>query len=504
VNNTAARRTVFRNIAANVGGAAMAMLAVLVAVPIYLRLLGPEAYGLVGLFTTVTVAALALDLGLGATLNREAARMRARGETGAFGDVVATLESGAWVLGVLFGAAFAEAAPTITRHWLTFATLTPGDVTRALYLMALAVPALTARTLYLAGLNGLERQGRANVLTAAATAGRALVTVTALLVWRPSVTTFFVAQVLALYVEVGAFRLTLLAALPVAARGGRIRPAAARPTLGFSAGVAGTMLLALGLTSVDQVILSAILPLAQFGYYTLAVAAANTLGQIVQPVTTAVYPRLSQLVEQGDTARIAEDYHFFSQVVAIIVLPAGCLLAFFPGDVLTLWTRSPDVARHAAAVLAVRAVGTMLNALMHVPHVMQLAVGWSSLGAWVNALALAVVVPATIGLGLAWGGVGAAFVWVALNLAMLLFAMGRMHTRVLPGELARWYGHVLAPGAAVVLVFVVSRAAMPDTPLPVVRFAWLLATVVVAAAAAVATATTVRRRAVAAASIRPA
>src|SRR5207302_8968402 len=99
------------------------------------------------------------------------------------------------------------------------------------------------------------------------------------------------------------FRFTLLAALPEAARHGRIRPASARPTLGFSGGVAGTMLLALGLTSVDQVILSAILPLAQFGDYMLAVAAANALGPIAQPITTAVYPRFSQLVERGDTPR---------------------------------------------------------------------------------------------------------------------------------------------------------------------------------------------------------
>jgi O-antigen/teichoic acid export membrane protein len=494
-----ARLTVFRNIAANVGGAAAALAATLVAVPLYLRLLGPEAYGLVGVFTTVSVAALALDLGLGATLNRELARLRARGDTGGFGDLVTTLEAGAWTLGVLFAAAFALAAPVITGRWLTFSTLAPAEVTRALRLMALALPALTARTLYQAGLNGLERQGRANALLATASVARAAATVAALLWLGGTVATFFVAQVTLFYLEVAAWRLTLVAALPDAARRGRVRPRVARPTLGFTAGVAGTMLLALGLTSVDQVILSAILPLAQFGYYTLAVAAANALGQIVQPVTTAVYPRFSRLVEEGDQRRMADEYHFFSQLVAVLVLPAGCVLAFFPDEVLTLWTRSPVAARAAGVVLALRAIGTMLNALMHVPHVMQLAVGWSTLAARVNAVALVAVVPATIALGLAAGGAGAALVWVALNLAMLVFAMAWMHTRVLPGELARWYGHLLLPAAAVVAVFALGRAAMPDTPAPVVRIAWLTLTAAVATVAALGAATAVRRRVVAAA-----
>ena len=70
--------TVARNIAANAAGAGLSFVVFLIAVPLYLRLLGAEAYGLVGLFTTVMVAAAALDLGLGATLNREVARLTAR------------------------------------------------------------------------------------------------------------------------------------------------------------------------------------------------------------------------------------------------------------------------------------------------------------------------------------------------------------------------------------------------------------------------------------------
>ena len=53
--------TVGRNILANVAGTGLAMAVFVVVVPIYLRLLGAEAYGLVGLFTTVMVASMALD-----------------------------------------------------------------------------------------------------------------------------------------------------------------------------------------------------------------------------------------------------------------------------------------------------------------------------------------------------------------------------------------------------------------------------------------------------------
>lgn len=492
--------TVARNIAANVAGATLGMLAFLAVVPVYLRLLGPEAYGLVGLFTTVMVTATALDLGLGATLNREIARMTAQsGEVAGFADVVTTLHAACWVVGLAAGGLLALVAPAVAPHWLNVASLSPADVRGALALMGAALPALVVRGFYLAGLNGLQRQSVANLVVLGGTLARALGTVGALTGLAPTVIVFFTTQLVLFYVEAAVLAGVLRRCLPPAASHGRVRPTTLRPVLAFSAGMAGTMLLGLALMAMDQVILSAVLPLAEFGYYTLAVAGAGALGQVVHPVTTAVYPRFSQLFERGDTRGAADDYHFFSQLVAIVVLPLGALLVIFPDEVLRLWTRDAAVVRHTAIVLSLRALGTALNTLMHVPHVVQLAFGWSTLGVRINAVAVLVMAPATVVLSLVGGAPGVALAWVGLNLGLLLFAMTRMHTRVLPGELSRWYGHLLLPALAVALVAGAARGLMPEALGPGLRLAWLAVTGGLAGAAAVLAATAVRRRVVAAA-----
>ena len=495
--------TVGRNILANVAGTGLGIVVFLAVVPMYLRLLGAEAYGLVGLFTTVMIAATALDLGLGATMNREAARMTAQPTAGdGFADVAATLQAACWAAGIGAGLLFAVLAPAIATRWLSFSTLSAGQVRSALGLMGAVLPALVVRGFYVAALNGLQRQGLANLVQAGGMVARGALTVAALQMVAPTTTVFFVIQIVLFYLEVAVLAAALRGSLPVPARRGRVRPAAIRPVLRFSVGMAGTMVLGLALMSMDQVILSAILPLAEFGYYTLAVTVAAALGQVVRPVTTAVYPRFSQLFERGDVRGAAEDYHFFSQLVAIVVLPLGALLVFFPGDVLALWTRDPDLVRHAAVVLSLRTLGTVLNALMHVPHIVQLAFGWSTLGAGVNAVAVIVIAPVIVGLSLLWGGPGAALAWTVLNLGVLLVAMARMHSRVLPGELGRWYGHVLLPAVAVAVVAALARAAMPESLGALARVGWLAVTGVLAVGAALSTATTVRRRVAAAA--RPA
>lgn len=491
--------TVARNIAANAVGAAVGLGVLLLAVPLYLRLLGPEAYGLVGLFATLMAAAAALDLGLGATLNREVARMTARpADAPELADVVATLRAGGWAAGLVLGGLFTALAPAIAARWLTPVALSPGEVRGALVLMGLAVPAIVARSVHFAGLNGLQQQALANAVQGGGTLLRTVLTLAALTWGARTVTVFFVTQTLLLYVEAFILAIVLARALPPAAAGGRIRPRAVRHLAAFSGGVGGTMLLGYAVLSVDQVVLSAILPLAQFGYYTVAAAAAATLGHLGYPIVTAVYPRLSQRVERDDTRGISEDYHFFSQVVAVLVVPLGALLVFLPEQVLGLWTRDAEVVRHGALVLSLRTLGTMLQTFMYVPHILQLAVGWSSFAAVVNAGLLLVLVPLTLGLALVWGAPGAAAAWALLNLGALIFAMHRMHRRVLPGELGAWYARMIPPALAAGLVAALARATMPAGLAVSARVAWLAATLALAAAAALAAAPSVRRRLLAA------
>ncbi|HUF94285.1 MAG TPA: oligosaccharide flippase family protein [Candidatus Limnocylindria bacterium] len=486
---------VHRNIAANFAGGVVTMGAFVIVVPIYLRLLGAEAYGLVGIFTTLAVAATAFDLGLSHTLNREMARMASEGEPEAgLPDVAVTLQACCWALALAMGMLVVAGAGAIAAHWVNVERLARRDVAVAIVLMGVALPAVVARAFYLAGLNGLQRQPTVNAVQVAATLGRAGLSVAALHLIAPTATVFFTVQAALLYAEATALAVAMWRAVPAGARRGRVRLRVVRARVGFSAGVAVTMILGLVLTAIDQVVLSRILPLAEFGYYMVALGAAGALGHIVLPVTTAMYPRFSELVARSERAALSAEYHFSAQLVAVLVLPLGAVLAVFPGEVLTLWTGNGDVARHGAAVLALRVVGTMLNTMMHVPHVLQLAFGWSSLGAWANAIALLVVAPATVLLALRYGAVGAAAVWIGLNLGSMLFAMRRMHQRVLPGELAEWYRTWAAPALAAAAVALASRAVMPEALDGARGVAWLALTWLATAAAGIATAGRVRRR----------
>jgi O-antigen/teichoic acid export membrane protein len=239
------------------------------------------------------------------------------------------------------------------------------------------------------------------------------------------------------------------------------------------------------LTQADKLLLSHLLELRQFGYYSLAASLAAAVAYLTLPVFQAVFPRLSGLVALDDEAATAVLYHRASQAVAVLVIPVASVLAVFSFQVIFVWTGNPTTAGNADTVTTLLVVGGLLNALVNVPYALQLAHGWTRLPLTVNAVAVVIFVPLLVVLGKRYGGVGAAALWVAVNAAYLLVSVSVMHRRLLPREKWRWYlRDVLVPVAGAGAVVGAARLVWPATDSRALT-ALLLAIVLALAAAVV-------------------
>ena len=202
----------------------------------------------------------------------------------------------------------------------------------------------------------------------------------------------------------------------------------------------GINLLAVMLTQVDKLLLSKLIPLEQFGYYVLATSVCALMYTLTAPVTQALSPSIVQATTLEDGAWLARLYHGGAQLITVAVAPVAFLLVAFGHDALFVWTGDSTLAGHVAPLLALLAVGTLLNGMMQLPYFTMIAHGWTRLSLLSNVVAVAVLVPLLLVVVPAYGGRGAALVWIVLNSGYLLVQAPLMHRRILPGELARWYG----------------------------------------------------------------
>jgi O-antigen/teichoic acid export membrane protein len=222
-------------------------------------------------------------------------------------------------------------------------------------------------------------------------------------------------------------------------------------------------LLSLLLTQVDKLLLSTLLPLAEYGVYVLAAAvAAVPVSLTAAPITQAWFPRMSQLHASGNEAALAQTFHQGAQLASMTLGTAAIFLIFFSEPLLRIWTGDADLARQAAPLLSLLAFGNLLNGLMWLPYHAQLAHGWTSLTIHINTCAVLVIVPAILIVTPIYGAIGAASIWVALNAFYVLVGAPLMFRRILRGEQRRWYlEDLLRPLLAAAAVAVLLRWLLP-------------------------------------------
>ena len=161
-------------------------------IPVYVRFLGIEAYGLVGFFTTLTLLAAALDLGLSTTLNRSLAQ--AGTQSNGFADSHDLLFSMEWVYWpLMIGVALAVTllAPWIGGYWLNPQALGVKTTVDAIILLAIAGMLQWPQALYGGGLMGLQKQVAYNAVQGVFATLR-VVGAVAVLAWvSPTIIAFF-------------------------------------------------------------------------------------------------------------------------------------------------------------------------------------------------------------------------------------------------------------------------------------------------------------------------
>ncbi|MFB3080283.1 MAG: lipopolysaccharide biosynthesis protein, partial [Nitrosomonadaceae bacterium] len=184
----------------------------------------------------------------------------------------------------------------------------------------------------------------------------------------------------------------------------------------FATGIMGITLMTALLTQLDKIVLSKMLTLEMFGYYMLAVNVTSVLITLVGPVYSALFPRLSQLVAGEKQVDISELYHKGCQLVSVIILPIAMILVFFAEEILSIWIGDPVVVRNTHMLLSLLVVGSMIKAVMLLPYTLQLAYGWTKLAFYKNVVAVIFLVPLMVWMVQMYQGIGAAWVWIILNL----------------------------------------------------------------------------------------
>ncbi|WCT11877.1 lipopolysaccharide biosynthesis protein [Mucilaginibacter jinjuensis] len=412
----------------------------MIMVPLYIKFLGIESYGLVGFYGTLIGSLSILDLGLSITLNRELTKaiVEKRDATD-IRSLVLTVECIYWLIGLVAAAVIILLAPVIATHWLHAQKIDTGVVTHAVMLMGLVVAFQWPISLYNGGLTGLERQVTDNIIMVTMTTIRSAGVILILWFVSPTINAFFIWQAVTSFLYVFSMRVGLWYYLPKSAVIAKFSRQYLIQIWKFAAGVTGIGVVSFFLTQIDKIVLSKMLPLSDFAYYTLAFTIANCFAMFVVPINIAVFPRLTAFVTAGDKAGLTIEYHRGCRIVASIIFPVGLVLIVFAKEVLLLWVKDPVTVAHSSLLVQIVVAGAVLNSLMVMPFFLMLAYGQTKFTIYQNTIASIILVPLLFWWVHLYGSIGGALVWFSVNVGYILFSIPLIHAGWMKGGLITWY-----------------------------------------------------------------
>lgn len=434
-----------RNILASYASQIYVTLAGLLILPVYLQYMGAEVYGLVGFFTLLQAWFNLLDMGLTPTVARETARFKGGAiDALSYRRLLRALELVFFTIALVGGCTMFVCAGSIAQSWLRVNNLPLSQVQLALELMAVGVALRWMAGLYRGCISGAEQLVWLGGFNAAIATLR-FVGVLPVLVWiGSSAAVFFSFQVLVALFELACLVLKARELRPALAPGialgwsPAVLFAPIRAVLKFSLTIAFTSSVWVLVTQTDKLVLSKLLPLADYGYFTLAVLAASGVMILSGPISGALLPRMARLQAEGDEAGLIGLYRNATQMVAVIAVPTCLVLAFFAEQVLWLWTRDAQAAAQAAGVLRLYALGNGFLALAAFPYYLQFAKGDLKLHLAGNALFVLLLIPSLVWATWRHGVIGAGYAWLGANAAYFFCWTPLVHRRFAPGLHAKW------------------------------------------------------------------
>jgi len=437
-------------------------------IPFYIKYLGVEAYGLIGIFSLLNAWLSLLDIGMTPALGREMARYTGGAHSRqSIRDMLRSVEIIGFGIAMLMALSIWASSNWLATDWLRVGQLPIDAVAKSFVIMGVVAALRFVESIYRSSMVGLQRQVALNVVSSAMSTLRGLGAVGILLWVSPTIEAFFLWQGFISILTVCSFSFVVYQTLQVSPLAGRFSPKVLKSIWRFAAGTVTLTALGFLLSQSDKLILASLLSLEEFGYYSLAFTIASAVRLLTQPVSQGTYPRLTAIYDQKNEAALARIYHKANQLSVVLMGGCGVFLAIFGESVLLLWTQNQELTDNTYHIMWILIIGMVLNGIMQGPYQLQIATGWTGLLVKVNIVMVVLFIPVIYLLTKKFGAIGAAIAWVMLNIAYILTVARLMHKKLMLNEMWAWYiQDLLFPLTAAVIAGIFLKAIMPNAYSP--------------------------------------
>lgn len=421
-----------RNTLWNLAGTGLPLLLAAITIPYLIKHVGVEAFGILTLVWALIGYFSLFDFGLGRALTQQVAAARSAGLHASLPSLIKTGLGFNAATGLVGGLVLAALAHQLAYHWLNISAQLQTSTFIALLIAAVGIPFTTVTTGLRGILEAYEDFRIVNLLRmvlGAANFGLPALSVMFLgdsLVWM--VLSLIGARLVMLFAHAWMVHRKLASSWMAA----RFDKNNMRRLMSFGAWMTVSNIISPLMVTADRFVISGVLGAGVVAYYTVPFEALIRVLVIPGALTTALFPRLATIMV-SDLAETRRLYRKCLKVVTAALLPLCIVIAVGSKWGLTLWL-GKDFADQSWPIVAVMALGLLMNGIAHVPFAAIQASGDARTTAYLHLFELVFYIPLLFFCMKSFGILGAAIAWT-VRVGFDLFALLVYQDRKLIAEL---------------------------------------------------------------------
>ncbi len=349
----------------NFAGILIPFLIALVTVPLAIKGLGEERYGLLSIVWVILTYLSLLDFGVSKASSKFLAEFHGKDDEEQTTRIIHAANLFAILSGLLVGIIMVVSTPWVVGS-LSLSELSEiREATRSFYIISASLPLLFLGT----GLRGAMEASRRfhSVNFGLVLANSISYAIPAISFFMPiSLTSIILGVVVVRGLSVGYYALLVKRNYHIHSMFGRNVGSEIRQLLTYGSWITVTNLISPLLVYLDRIIIGTLLPMAHVAYYSVPYDLVNRIRIFPQALLKTLFPEFSQMDSENrkDETRVLIDASW--RGIILIVGIAGILISFYARDILTLWL-GPDMAEKSAAVMMIFGIGFSLNAVAFIP-----------------------------------------------------------------------------------------------------------------------------------------
>lgn len=421
--------------------------------PFYLQELGAEAFGLIGFLSLLLAWLQLLDLGMTPSLGREVSRLKHKPENyHELRTVVRSLETVFIIIALVIVCAIFLSSNWIATEWLTVTHLDLKDVSICIEIMAFMVGFRWISALYKSGVYAFEQQVWASTIDLVFVTLRFPIALAVIIISDGNLILYFSYQLILAAAECIVYIAKLSTLMPACEERVKFSKVSLARIAPFALAIGYTAGIWVLITQLDKLLLSKILPLSEYGYFTLIATLAGGIMLLSGPVGKAVLPRMTALLSEGREQEMLAVYLKGTRIVTASIAPIVFVISLYSTEVVYIWTGSREASEWVGPILPIYVLGYGLLTIGAFQYYLQYAHGKLKQHVLYNTFSALISIPLIIYSAFTFGPIGVAWVWLIFRLLSFLFWAPYIHHKFAPGLHFDWLLKNVVPAIATSVV----------------------------------------------------